>query len=194
MLIFKFRGMRMLKRKYGDRSDWKRVIKRDYSQTFLDTKEFKGYITLLKIEQVKEPLSVKFGDEDICIVNDGYFWLQHFPLNEFHSLTTMFNNNGEIVQWYIDICCENGIDESNIPWMDDLFLDIVVLPSGEVFQKDSDELEEALSLGVIDKSLYKLAREEANRLNNLINSGGFDLFTLSVTHKELLLKKMKGIE
>lgn len=36
--------------------------------------------------------------------------------------------------------------------MDDLFLDIVLLLSGEVFQKD-DELEEAFLNGIIDKSL-----------------------------------------
>ncbi len=181
----------MLKRKYGNRSDWKRVIKREYVQTVIDTHEFKGYITLLKIDKVKEPLSVNFGDKKICIVDDGYFWLQHFPTNEYFSLTTMFNTKGEIVQWYIDICSAIGITESNIPWMDDLFLDIVVLPTGEVYQKDADELDEARALGIIDESLYKRANREANRVNGLIGSGKFELFALSECHKESLIKKLE---
>ena len=51
----------MLKRKYGDRSDWKRVIERKYAQSYIDTNEFKGYITLLNTVKVAEPLSVKYG-------------------------------------------------------------------------------------------------------------------------------------
>jgi len=37
----------MLKRKFGDRSEWPRVIERKYSQSCLDTKEFKGFVTLI---------------------------------------------------------------------------------------------------------------------------------------------------
>lgn len=33
---------------------------------------------------------------------------------------------------------------SGRPWMDDLFLDFIVLPSGGIIEKDADELEEAL--------------------------------------------------
>ncbi len=35
----------MLERRFGDRSKWKRVLKRSYLQSFLNTKEFKGYVT-----------------------------------------------------------------------------------------------------------------------------------------------------
>lgn len=38
----------MLKRRYGERSDWKRILQRKYAQSFLDTKEFKGHITFSK--------------------------------------------------------------------------------------------------------------------------------------------------
>lgn len=55
----------------------KRVLGRKYAQAFLDTKEFKGYITLLHVIKVAEPLSVQ--EKNICIVDDGYTWLQQFP-------------------------------------------------------------------------------------------------------------------
>ena len=57
---------------------------------------------------------------------------------------------------YIDICYEIGI-ENYIPWWDDLFLDIVALPTGEVIQQDEDELEEALESGSIYHKMYDLA-------------------------------------
>lgn len=126
-----------MKRKYGDRSDWKRVLDREYVQSYLETDNFKGYLSLLKITKVNEPLYVKYADQNICIVNDGYLWLQQFPSDKHHSVTTMFDEKGQIVQWYIDICDTNGVSEDNVPWMDDLFLDIVVLPSGEVIRKSS---------------------------------------------------------
>lgn len=179
----------MLKRKYGDRSEWKRVIKRKYSQSYMDTEEFKGYITLLNTIKVSEPLWVSYGKKNVCIVDDGYMWLQQFPLDKNHSVTTMFDANGDIVQWYIDISLCNGID-NHIPWMDDLFLDIVLLPSGEVIELDADEIEDALSKGIIDKSLYDLAWNEVKNLKSLISNGDFDLVKLSKSHKEVLLNNL----
>lgn len=180
-----------MKRKYGDRSDWKRVLDREYVQSYLETDNFKGYLSLLKITKVNEPLYVKYADENICIVNDGYLWLQQFPSDKHHSVTTMFDEKGQIVQWYIDICATNGVSEDNVPWMDDLFLDIVVLPSGEVIQKDSEELNEALLNGIIDRSLYDLANQEASMINSLIKDKNFLLLHLSKEHKDILLPMLQ---
>lgn len=179
----------MLKRKFGNRSEWQRVIERKYAQAYLDTNEFKGYITLLNTIKVNEPLSVSYGESNVCIVDDGYMWLQQFPLEKNHTVTTMFNANGEIVQWYIDICYKNSI-ENNIPWMDDLFLDIVLLSSGELIEKDAEELEEAYKMGIIDRSLYDLAWNEQNIIKNQINRDEFQLVNLSNRHKEILLDKL----
>lgn len=175
----------MLKRKYGDRAGWKRVLNREFRQIFLDSDEFTGSITLLQIRKVTEPSFVQYGDTRVCIVDDGYCWLQHFPKDQHYSLTTMFNAKGEIVQWYIDICKEIGI-ENDRPWMDDLFLDIVVLPSGEIFLKDEDELEEALENGILDKDLYQLAWKEADHMEELIRSEQFPLLKLSKEHMKML--------
>lgn len=183
-------GIELLKRKYGDRSEWKRVLKMEYIQSFLDTERFKGYVSLLHIQNVKEPLFVNYDGIKVCIADDGYIWLQHFPIKEeHHSLTTMFDSQGNIVQWYVDICLQCGI-ENNVPWMDDLFLDIVILPTGEVIKKDADELDEALSRGIIDQLQYEIAWKEANRLLMLIANDEFDLMKLSKNHKEILLNNL----
>jgi uncharacterized protein len=184
----------MIKRKYGERREWNRIVQREFAQSFLKTKEFTGYITLLHTIQVSEPLSMRYGDEHVCIVDDGYMWLQQFPLEKNHSVTTMYDANGDVIQWYIDICLCNGITDDS-PWMDDLFLDIVLLPSGEIMEKDADELEEALLTGVIDRSLYELAWNEVEEIKRLLNKGNFDLVKLSNSHKAMLegiLKECKA--
>lgn len=181
-----------LKRKFGDRSEWKRILDRNYVQTYMEAPEFKGHITLLHLRKVAAPLTVRYDtDHHICIANDGYFWLQHFPDNEKYSVTTMFDDNGEIVQWYIDICHQTGFDQ--VPWLDDLFLDLIVFPTGKVIQKDSDELDEALTKGVINKVLYNFAWDEANHILNLIQTDNFPLLHISAKHKKALEEKMLNI-
>ncbi|WP_214480581.1 DUF402 domain-containing protein [Bacillus sp. SM2101] len=175
----------MLKRKYADRSNWKRIVKSGYSQAYLHTSDFKGHISLLTIDKVTEPLTVSYGTQNVCIVDEGYNWLQQFPLNKHHSVTTMFNEKGEVVQWYIDICNKNGV-ENNIPYMDDLFLDLIVLPSGAIFQQDADELEDARLKGIIDETLYDKAWEEAKRIHQQLEEGSFKLLHLSAAHKHML--------
>jgi uncharacterized protein len=178
-----------LERKFGDRSEWKRILKRKYAQAFIDTNEFKGYITLLNTIKVMKPLRVNYVGKSVCIVDDGYMWLQQFPLEKNHSVTTMFDANGDIVQWYIDICYQNSI-VNNVPYMDDLYLDIVLLPTGEVIVKDADELEEAFSRGLINQSLYDLAWDELNHLKALINNNHFELIKLSNYHKDILIDRL----
>lgn len=90
----------MLKRIFGDRSKWQRVLDREYAQTFFDIEGFKRYVTLLKLNKVSESLYAQYRDEKICIVDNSYIWVQYFPTDEQHSLTTMFNCEGEIVQSY----------------------------------------------------------------------------------------------
>jgi uncharacterized protein len=181
----------MLKRKFGNRSEWGRVLQRDYAQAYVETDDFRGYITLFKIIKVTEPLYVTYNENQLCIVDDGYIWVQQFPFDRRHSVTTMFDEKGQILQWYIDICYMNGVNEENVPWMDDLFLDIIVLPSGEVIQKDENELNEALLHGVINERLYNLAKQEAYTINKQISNGDFNLLHLTNQHKDFLIKKLK---
>lgn len=183
----------MLKRKYGNRADWKRIDQRKYAQTHLHTKEFRGYITLLNTVEVKEPLITRYGEKEICFVDNGYMWLQQFPFGKHHSVTTMFDANGEIFQWYIDICLENGV-EDGVPWMDDLYLDIVVLPSGEFFLLDEDELEQAFKNGAVSESMYGLAWKESRKIMSKLKNDEFILIKLAQEHKEILENVLKETE
>lgn len=60
----------------------------------------------------------------------------------------------------------------------DLFLDIIVLPTGEVILKDADELKTALNDGSLIHLFITHHGSEANIIKNLINKNEFDLIKL----------------
>lgn len=49
----------------------------------------------------KSPLYVEYHGEKVCIADDGYQWLQQFPSNGDHSVTTMFDSQGRIIKWLL---------------------------------------------------------------------------------------------
>lgn len=154
----------MVERKFADRSGWLRIIEKEFKTAYFNEDDFKGWVTTLKLKKVANPLMKRMGEKEICIVDNEYIWLQHYPENKNYCITTMYNNNLEIVQWYFDITKNIGINEDGIPFFDDLYLDIVLLPNSEVFVLDKDELEHALINNVITDEEYKLANNEAENI------------------------------
>lgn len=179
----------MLKRKYANRAKWVRIIEKRYSQEFIVEADFKGHVALLCMDQVEKQLFAENTGEAVCIVGNGFQWLQYFPEDDHHSVTVIFDGQDHIVQWYIDISMQNGV-EKGIPYMDDLFLDLIVLPTGEVHEKDRDELEEALSKGEINREQYDLAYREFHRVLQKIKGGQFPYIKLAENHKKQLEKRL----
>jgi predicted RNA-binding protein associated with RNAse of E/G family len=146
-----------MKRKFADRPDWERVIDKRFNLTYIEDKEYRGYLSITYIDKVREPLIVDIEGNKLCLVNDGFIWTQYFPKGCNYALTTMFNEKREIVELYFDICNGNEIDSSGIPYYDDLYLDVVLMPSGEILLFDEDELKQALEDKKISKEQYDLA-------------------------------------
>lgn len=180
----------MTVRRYGNRSDWKRILKRNYREMNMQNREFEGVISFLEMHEVTHPLDVNYPHETIRIADNGYSWLQHFPLDKNHAVTTMFDESGHVIQTYIDICLQNGVDE-NGPWWDDLYLDVIVFPSGEVLLQDEDELEEALANGTISQNAYRLAWKEVEEIRASLVNDTFSLLHLAKCHRLLLLSTQK---
>ncbi|WP_138205272.1 DUF402 domain-containing protein [Haloimpatiens lingqiaonensis] len=160
-----------MKRKFADKENWIRVIKKRFKLKYVDNDDFKGYISAIYIDEVTEPLAKEVLGKKLLLADKGYMWMQQFPEGKNYALTTMVNDKKEIIQWYFDICREPKINRKGIPYFDDLYLDIVVLPKGELVILDGDELEEALKDGDIGIEEYKLAWNETKRLVREINEG-----------------------
>ncbi|MBC8079857.1 MAG: DUF402 domain-containing protein, partial [Gorillibacterium sp.] len=61
-----------MKRRYGNRPDWKRVTERRFIQTERKELGFVGHVTLLELTKVRDPLITKRGETSICIADNGY--------------------------------------------------------------------------------------------------------------------------
>ena len=73
----------------------------------------------------------------------------------------------ENIEWYFDIARSIG-KENNIPYEDDLYLDVLVKSNGEIVLLDEDELKEAYERLEITKEEYDEAYKTANDLINKV--------------------------
>jgi hypothetical protein len=164
-----------MERRFVNRPNWTRILERRFKLSYVENDDFAGYISALYMDKVREPLVKEVAGQSLCIVDNRYIFLQHLPNNEHYSLTTMYDASGELVQWYFDITRQNGVDKEGMPFFDDLYLDVVVLPTGQINLLDELELEEALKTKDITQSEYDMAYEMANKI---INGIGKDVAAL----------------
>ncbi|MBX3015120.1 MAG: DUF402 domain-containing protein [Caldilineaceae bacterium] len=179
-----------MKHRAADRQPWPRVTARRFTVRTFATPEFQGSATLLCIDAVREPLWVSWQSNRFCICDAGYTWVQHFPTHTHYAITTQFDAQGQVVQWYIDICNRHWVDEQGIPWWEDLYLDLLVFPTGGCHIIDDDELDDALQSEVITPALHALAWREAKQLQYAIQTNTFPLLTLTPSHRLALLQSM----
>lgn len=160
-----------MNRTYADRPNWSRVIEKRFNFDYIDDGDFKGFLSIICIDKAREPLVLDASENRLCLLDDGYIWTQHFPNDSNYALITMFNKEQEVVEWYFDICNGNKVNDNGIPYYDDLYLDVVVLPSREIILLDEDELDDAFKNNEISKEEYDLAHYEAEKLIDSIKNG-----------------------
>lgn len=153
-----------MKRSRLSYDEWKCILKRNVSQKHVNDVFFKGHIGLLEIFEVNEPQIWKFNGDGIVVCDKGLKWLAILPQDDFYCVTAMMNEKEEILLWYIDMIAGQGVDHEGVPYFDDLYLDLLVYPNGEIIEDDRDELEQALQEKDISRQQYELALETSERL------------------------------
>lgn len=143
----------------------------NYSVLEIQESYFKGHVVFLKLQNVEKPLVVYNGKTNICIRDNDYEWLEVYPTDGKYAITIMCDDKGNLIEWYFDISKKVGI-ENGIPFEDDLYLDMIITPSGEKIVIDEDELLGARDSGLITQedvdSAYKTLKElEDKYANNL---------------------------
>lgn len=179
----------MPKRKYADRRDWARILKSRYAQETIHSDAFDGTVALFYIDAVRAPLVKVHRDEPFTVADEGFAWLQYFPSNEPFGVTVMFDASGEIVQWYIDLVEQIGDDEG-VPYMDDLLLDIIVFPDGDLVKKDEDEFADAAERGDLTPELIARGRRDFEATIRRIERHDFVYFDLAKQHYKQLKEKL----
>lgn len=166
-----------MKRKTANRAN---LEYNNFTQKRLKTDGFEGYIACVRIEKANKVIFVG-KDNDVCIINDGYCWIEMYPDNENYAITTIFEDKGNLVEWYVDavINCNN---KKGIVCYDDLYLDIAVKPNGQWTMIDEDELMQARDEGEITQNEVDLAFDALKKFKEkyLDNFDRLKEFTIKV--------------
>lgn len=144
--------------------EWSCITDKIILGKYMDNEILNGYIGILMMNQVTEPQIWTFHGENIVVCDKGLKWLSILPKDDFYCITAMLDENNEILLWYIDMIDSQGVDHNEIPYFDDLYLDLVVFPNGLIIEDDRDELEEALLKGDISREQFELANTTAQNL------------------------------
>ena len=167
--------------------------KSKYYQKRIDEEYFKGYACYLKMDNVEKPLIVNDGTGEICILDNNYKWLELYPDNEKYAITVMYNDKDNLIEWYFDVAKETGI-ENGIPFEDDLYLDVVIMPNGEIIVIDQDELQEALDKKEITTDDFYFAYEIANKIKDKYKNNIDELADLTDNIHNKITKEIENIK
>lgn len=132
-----------------------------YNLTFFNDSESDCYVVTKKIIKVNKPFIISNG---VKVIDDGYYIVEITPKNENYNVRVYLNDKKEIIEHYIDVSLENGLDaDAKIPYYDDLYTDITII-NDEVKILDLNELKGALEAEKISKDDYELAEKTKEKL------------------------------
>ena len=171
----------MGKRKYLGKVN-EHYIKNSKSEIIrVDEQDIKGYASFIKIKEVHRPCMVG----NICIYDNGYKELCFLPDDEHWTLWALYDDKGDIIEWYFDITRKNAVDEYGNPYCDDLYLDAALMPDGQIIILDEDELKDALDNDKITQNEFDMAYDALDKLkeNNILN----------VKYMEMLCSRLRSL-
>lgn len=154
----------MLKRKDMRRTDWHRILRREYRYAPCSFQRMQGIASLLSLHEVSQPLTIHYEHGDVTIAEAGHQWLQLAFRDAFFWVTAMFDHDHKLLQIYFDITNGNCLGDETNPTFEDLYLDIVMEADGTLHMLDRDELDEALETGEITQEQHALAVSEGEKL------------------------------
>lgn len=158
-----------VKHRYIDRRDWKRPLERICRGKAMPDGAYAFRTDLVRLSA--PGYGQLGGTEKWRIADDGWCWLGWMRPDFPWALTAMRDENGKWVQFYFDIVSDMGCDADGRAWFEDCYLDIVLLPDGQVFLLDEDELAEALEKGEAAPEEAQKAREAAAELMRTLPEG-----------------------
>ena len=143
---------------------WTSITKKRYIQ--IVNTELNGIVSVLYIDDVSNVSRWEYPDKTITVCEAGMKWLEILPYDENYLITAMLNSDDVIDVWYIDIFAGYGFDSDQVAYYDDLYLDLIVRPNGDIKIDDMDELEDAFANKIITKELFDLALLTQAKLEN----------------------------
>ena len=163
-------------------SDWDFVMQKQKSENY--------YLSIKKINEIDQPFIVDISGQSVVYIDNGYYIVEFTPLEQFYNVRVFLDRNVEVLGYYFDISRGNGVEE-NIPYYDDLYLDIIHCPADNNFTVivDEDELLRALNTGRITMEEFNFANEVCSKLFEEIQANK-NIF-VNMDKKELIQRWFK---
>lgn len=169
------------------RSDWHRILERNYTASPCSFQGMEGVVSLLQIQKVTEPLKVHHEFEEVLIADVGYSWLQVAFKGQLFWATVMYSPEGRFLQGYFDITAWNNFDNMDNPTFQDMYLDLVLPAEGEIMVLDRDELDEALEQKMIDEEQYQQTIKAGEKLYQFLQENQEEFLKFCSEWREKLL-------
>ena len=93
------------------------------------------------------------------------------------KVSKVFDNAGQMVYWYCDIIETHYDEKENIYTFNDLLIDVVVYPDGQVEVLDMDEFADAMEQGILSVGTVAHAMRATDDLLHTIYAGEFEKYT-----------------
>jgi len=125
-------------------------------------------------------------DGEVVLTYD--FQIVYFELmGKWFTVGKIRDLQGTHTGYYCDIVTPPKLLEDSGVEMTDLFLDLWVSPDLRYKVLDKEELENAFCKGWVTKQLYDKAKEELNKLINIVKQGKFPPYQVKGLEKKLNL-------
>ena len=176
-----------LKKRFANKYVGYRAKKTEQKIISVADEYFNGDIYYYNFIEVNSPIIIPNGK---CIIDNNYKWIEFYDYSSKIKLTAIYDENSKIIEWYFDIAREIGKDDG-IPYEDDLYLDVVVTPNGEVTLLDEDELNEAYNKREMTKEEYENAYKQSEQLMNKLKNNKDKLKEFTEKYLKEMLKESK---
>lgn len=93
------------------------------------------------------------------------------------KVSKVFDNAGQMVYWYCDIIETHYDEKENIYTFNDLLIDVIVYPDGQVEVLDMDEFADAMEQGILSIGTIAHAMRATDDLLHTIYAGEFEKYT-----------------
>ncbi|MFC4426024.1 DUF402 domain-containing protein [Deinococcus navajonensis] len=172
-----------MKRKTFDLRAWPRVTHHTQTVTHVP-----GYVIVdFTAHAVIRPLDVPVpGAEGLArVLDSGFRWVRAHPTETGegmagYALTAMLDADGRPVQFYVDLHGGEGVNDTGLPWHDDLYLDVIGRPdAADPWQVaatrviDGDDLQDAVDSGQVSADLARQTWQAAHTVAAQLQAGVF---------------------
>lgn len=175
-----------MKMKYLDKRGWRRLLKSTYDEKLTYFNDEKFLVSLIDMKEIRSPLVVPVVNKEVKVVDTNFKWMQILPEDRKYSITVMYNEKWEKLQYYFDVNTEHYLELGNAR-RKDIYLDVLALPNGKYELVDEKDIYRALK----NKKITEAEKDEAYNIAHHIMAEIDKDFSQFETLADYCLKKVR---